>query len=354
MFVRFKKIAVRGISSVIPKEKLILSELSEVYPEKALKRIIKLTGIESVHIAPADVTASDYCIKAVEILLRELNVDKLDVDALLFVTQTPDYIIPHTTAIMQDRLGLRNDIITFDINYGCAGYIYGLFQAYSLINTGACKNVILCCGDTLSKYINEKDRSLRMVMGDAGSATLISSVDNALDSVFSFYTDGSGAKELIIPAGAGRKKHLSGVTDIETVDSDGNVRTEEDLYMNGMEIMNFALSDVKNIIEQTISECGIERNEINLYLFHQANETIVKYLSKALKIDSSKVPLSVKNNGNTSSCSIPLLMCNEYGEKRNTNICMDNVLLCGFGTGLSVGVCYTNFNGVRFCETDFM
>ena len=342
-----------GISSVLPKENINLNDLSSIYSEKDIRKIIKLTGIKSVNVAPENVTASDYCVAAVENLLNELGVSRAKIDAIIFVTQTPDYHIPHTSAIMQDKLGLRNDILTFDINFGCAGYIWGLLQAYSLINTGSCNNVILCCGDTLSKFINPKDKSLRMIMGDAGTATLISKVMCSGESIFNFYTDGSRASELIIPAGASRNRCCHGITDVEIVDNEGNVRTKEDLYMNGMEIFNFVLSDVKQIIERTIDECKLDKNEIDLYLFHQANEVIVKYLAKALNIDVSKVPLSVRDTGNTSSCTIPLLLCNQYGDEKN-NIFMDNVLLCGFGTGLSVGVCYTTLANVHFCKTRFL
>lgn len=342
------KAQIKGIATVIPKEKTELISLADIYGEKTIKKISKATGISEVRIAPKDKTSSDYCIEAAESLFRKINFNREDIDGVVFVTETPDYIIPHTSAIMQDKLGLKKTIPAFDLNYGCAGYVYGLFQSHMLIQSGYCKNVLFCAGDTLSRYVHPEDKALRMVLGDAGSATIVSVKEQESKSSFSFYTDGSGADHLIIPAGASRIPRVHGETDLVMTDIDGNSRTKEHLYMNGMEIMEFALHEVKKVVEETIARVGWNKEDIDLFAFHQANELIVKYIAKQMKLDFNKVPISVGRTGNTSSVSIPLMLCNLYEGVQNN---LKKVIVCGFGTGLSCTSSAIDLSKAYICPT---
>lgn len=339
---------IAGIAAVIPKEKLVLMDLAQNYGAKTIEKIINVTGISEVRLAPAHKTSSDYCVVAAKNLLKQLALAPAEIDGIVFVTETPDYLVPHTSAVMQDKLGIATSALAFDLNYGCAGYVYGLFQAFMLVQLGYCKNVLFCAGDTLSHYVNSKDKALRMVLGDAGSATLITAGDSTGETIFSFFTDGAGAKHLIIPAGGNRCVRQKGITDVLEQDADGNARTQEDLYMDGMEIMQFALHEVKKVIEKTIEQVGWDKTEIDLYAFHQANELIVKYLGKQLKLDMNKVPMSVGKTGNTSSVSIPLMLCNLYSEKQEK---LKKVIACGFGTGLSCAAGAIDLSGAQICPT---
>lgn len=329
----FKHVKISGIASALPKEIFDLSSLSESYGANEVAKIIKATGIERVHLAPEGKTTSDYCVAAAEALIPKIGMSKDDIDGIVFVTETPDYIVPHTSAIIQDRLGLSHWTIAFDINYGCAGYVYGIFQACMLVESGYCKNVLLCAGDTLSRYVNPRDRALRMVLGDAGTATIVSrSEKEEQDTAFSFFTDGAGAKHLIIPAGGQRIWRHKGVTDIVKEDADGNARSQENIFMDGLEIMEFTLHEVKKLIDETLAMVNWQRNDVDLYALHQANKLIVNYIVRQLKVDKNKVPVSVKNTGNTSSGTIPLMICNTFS---NVNDDLKKVIICGFGTGLS-------------------
>lgn len=317
---------------MLPRNRLAMETLSAMYGEKMVKRIQKATGIEEVRIAQPDTTASDYCAEAAKRLFDKGGFQFSDVDGLVFVSQSPDYLVPHTSAILQHRLGLPVSSITMDLNFGCAGYVYGLFQSMLLIETGFCQNVLLCVGDTMSRRVHPRDKALRMVIGDGGTATLLSRGENALPSTFSFFTDGSGAMSLTIPAGGARTPCQAGATDRVQEDQDGNARSAENLYMDGTAIMNFALNVVPQMIHEALKYVGWRSDEVDLFALHQANAFMVKYIAKKMQLPTDKVPVDVSHTGNTSSASIPLMLCNRYA---GANEGLNKVVACGFGTGLS-------------------
>lgn len=339
---------VRGIAAVLPRNRLAMETLSPIYGEKMVKRIRKATGIEEVRIAPTGTTASDYCAEAAERLFEQGGFRFADVDGLVFVSQSPDYLVPHTSAILQHRLGLPVSSITMDLNFGCAGYVYGLFQSMLLIETGFCQNVLLCVGDTMSHHVHPRDKALRMVIGDGGTATLLSGGENASPSAFSFFTDGSGAESLTIPAGGARTPCQSGVTDLVREDQDGNARSAENLYMDGTAIMNFALNTAPQMIHEAMEHIGWHSDEVDLFALHQANAFMVKYIAKKMQLSADKVPVDVSHTGNTSSASIPLMLCNRYAEKSES---LKKVVVCGFGTGLSCAAGTVDLSNALICST---
>lgn len=328
----FTKPRVAAVSACVSKNRLDLSELADLYGEATVAKIMKVTGIRRVSVAPKGTTTADYCAAAAKRLIQEQHIDPQSIDGLVFVTETPDYIIPHTSAILQERLGLPNRTLAFDINYGCAGYVYGIFQASLLIESGYCKRVLVCAGDTLSHYVNPADKAARMVLGDGGSATLVEADEKMRRSAFSFYTDGSRAEHLMIRAGANRMPHEQGVTDVLHKDADGNARTDEDFYMNGLEVMGFALNETLSSIRETAECIGWELSDIDLFALHQANALIVQYIRKQLKLPKERVPISVGETGNASSASIPIMLTGTFGGQVLT---FEKVLACGFGTGLA-------------------
>lgn len=340
----FKNISISGISTVVPKNVLNLESLSSIYGQEDVRKIIATTGIKEVRIADNETTASDLCYQAAQYLIEQMDIVKDDIDGLIFVSQTNDYILPQTSNVLQSRLGLNENVFCLDIRLGCSGYVVGLFQASLLIESGACKNVLLLAGDTTSKIINPKDKSLRMVFGDAGSATIIASGSDCIG--FKIHNKGSGFSELIIPAG-GFRKPISSLTSNENTDQDGNVRSDNDLYMNGTEIFNFAINKVPSLIDGLLKIAKWSKTEVDLFLFHQANNFMVEYLKRKLKIITEKVPLGVENYGNTGPCSIPLLLSHISGKQFSS----DKVIMCGFGVGLSWAGCYTNLSKTKIFKT---
>lgn len=334
-------ICIRAISSYLPEKNLEMSSLSEDYGEKNVANIIQTTGVERVRVAAYNETSSDMCYKAAEYLLSKENISREEVDGLVFVSQTTDYILPATSIILQDRLHLSKETVCLDIHYGCSGFIYGLYQAALWVNSGSCKNVLVLAGDTTSRMIHPLDRSLRMVFGDAGTATLVSTGSKQMG--ISICSDGSGYDRLIVPAG-GCRMPFSDLTSKIEFDVDKNGRTLEDLYMDGMAIFNFAISNVHKNIQGLLEYVGWNTNEINMFALHQANRFMVNYIRKKLKVDESKVPINVRNLGNTGPATIPLLFSDLSPDPEN----VQKVIMSGFGVGLSWGCI-----AIEMSETNF-
>lgn len=328
----FRHTSIRAIAAALPKEKLNLFDLSSVYGEDSVKKSIKNTGISEIRVSPSEKTASDYCVEAALKIFNETQIKPDDIDGIVFITTLPDYIVPHTSATLQSRLGLPNRVMAFDINYGCAGYVYGIFQASLLIETGYCQNVLLCVGDTPTKCVNPNDKSSRMIFGDGGSATILSKSEKSDRTVFNFYTDGKKANNIIIPAGAFRMPAKNGVTDILTFDKNGNGRTLENLFMNGMAVTRFIFEHVKEIVYGTLEMLNLPLDSIDLFAFHQANRMMLDLMAKSLDLPVQKVPFGAGKIGNTACASIPVMLSTLYPGINNS---FEKVLICGVGSGLS-------------------
>ena len=339
-------INILGIASVLPPDIFDISSMGHFLGEKRVNRIMKSTGIKSVHFVKDGVTASDLCISAARELFSQLNIDKDTIDAVVFVSISPDYRTPATSAIIQHKLGLSKDVVAFDINYGCSAFVYGLYQATMLIKAGGCKRVLLCNGDIQSKLINPKDTSMKMIVGDAGTATIVEKGNDTLHFVFK--TDGSGYESLIIPAG-GVKIPYSDATKEVFVDDDGNERTKNDLYMNGMEIMRFALTEVPEVIEQLLAYAVLKKEDVGIFAFHQPNKLILDYLKNQIGIKDGAMPIALENTGNTASASIPLMLTEKNEELEKTKL--EKVVACGFGVGLSVAAATLNLSKTNILKT---
>jgi 3-oxoacyl-[acyl-carrier-protein] synthase-3 len=335
-------IQIRAITAWLPQEQLKLSELSKIYGESEVKNIIKATGIERVRVAEDDETSSDMCCHAAEYLVEQEQLEKASIDGMVFVSQTPDYILPATSINLQYRLGLSTDVVCMDIHYGCSGYIYGLFQAASWIHCGACNNVLVLAGDTTSRMINPNDKSLRMVFGDCGTATWITKGNTPMG--IHIQSDGSGADSLIVPAG-GFRTPTSEVTSHLVWDNDGNGRTQNDLFMDGAEIFNFAISNVHKNIYSLLDRMLWSKENVGLFALHQANDFMVNYIRKKLKVPAELVPTNVRNYGNTGPATIPLLLCEINAQ---SDYDLNKVIMSGFGVGLSWGSIATNLTETNF------
>ncbi len=325
----FYHAGVDGIGAVLPKEK---SSVDAFGFGKRARKIAALTGIANVGLAPADTITSDYAVYLAEHLFAEMQLDRREIDGIVFVSTTPDYISPPTSVILQHRLGLSKNCVAFDINYACPGYVYGLMQSFMMIETQVCHKVLLIAGDVATHYISTQDKAMRMVTGDGVTVSIIGRREQNVPSVFECYADGAGCCHLIVPAGGFRTPKKHGVTDVPREDEDGNIRTEEDCYMNGMEIMRFAVERVPVIVERLLRTRQWSASDVERYYFHQANEFIVKNIAKRMGIPLEKVPIFVRDVGNTGVASIPITLCADNAGVGREELA--RTVLCAFGAGL--------------------
>lgn len=332
------------IAGYLPEQLLTNDELAALYPEWPAEKILTKTGIGVRHIAAPGQTASDLAFEAAQKLFAQGKVGPDDVDFIILCTQAPDYVLPTTACILQERLGVSTAAGAFDINLGCSGFVYGLSVAKGLVETGAARCVLLLTSDTYSKYIHAGDKSVRTLFGDAAAATAIvanhDDADKASIGPFVFGTDGRGSKNLIVEAG-GFRRPRDGDSGVERTDSSGNVRTDENLYMNGADVMAFSLREVPAAIDKLLHKAQCTKDDINLFVLHQANKFMLEALRKRLKLSEEKLPICVENCGNTVSSTIPLALI-ELRE-RGRVVPGTTAMLVGFGVGYSWAACLVNF-----------
>jgi 3-oxoacyl-[acyl-carrier-protein] synthase-3 len=325
-------VRITGIASAVPDKIVTLREEAEIFGDAEIEKISATTGIRERRIAPAGICTSDLCFEAAVRLLAHLKADRNSIDAILLVTQTPDYFLPATACSLHGRLGLSSECAAFDINLGCSGYTYGLWVGSHLIQSGAASKVLLLAGETSSRPVNQRDRSAKPLFGDAGTATILESDGNAGPIRFLLGTDGTGQNDLLIPAGAFRLPTCAHTQEV-FVGEDGNPRRLIDLHMDGSAVFVFTLDRVVPLVKESLLNAGWQPQDIDAVIFHQANEFMLKHIAKATKIDWGKVPCSLSQFGNTSSASIPLTMTTKLAQ--GGIIPAGKYLLAGFGVGLS-------------------
>jgi 3-oxoacyl-[acyl-carrier-protein] synthase-3 len=333
---RITGLRLRAVAAAVPENVFSLRELAGPFGERDVERIIHATGIRSVCVAPPGVCTSDLCEAAALRLLRELDVPPSSIDAVVFVSQTADYVMPATSVLLQERLGLPQRVLAFDLNYGCSGYVYGLLQAAMLIASGGCQRVLLCAGDVITPFVNASDRANRMVFGDGGSASLIERGDDTF--VFDTFTDGSGSGSLIVPAGGARQPR-SAETGLEHLCPDGYARSAENLHMNGKNVFNFVMNVVPDFILELLRQADWSKSELESLVLHQANQYIVGNVRRVLELPEAVAGFNCGDVGNTGPASIPLSLALDH-RRFATRPPVTRALFCGYGVGYSVaGVC---------------
>lgn len=331
-FLLYNHIGIRAISACVPSQIEYNKDLGYFMTEEEIQKAIQNIGIEERRMAEKDVCASDLCFKAAEKLIEDNNIDKSTIDALIFVSQTSDYHQPATAPILQHRLGLSKNTLSFDINLACSGYVYGLSTAYAYASQQGINRVLLLVGETMSKIVSRYDKVNTPLFGDAGTATLIEKGDYGR-SVFSLHSDGSGFDVMMIPDG-GFRNPTSTESLIEETDANGDRRNREQFRMDGMAVFNFGMSEEPRDIKNLLAEADLDLSQLDLLIYHQANKFMTDFFTKWLKFDKTKTPYSIKKFGNTSSASIPLTIVTELKNKYPDR---KNVILSGFGAGLSWG-----------------
>lgn len=325
---------IKTIHSYLPPTILTNEQLAQEFPDLDMVKAFESTGVAVRHIATPDECTSDLGVLAAQELFASGICRPNDIDFLLFCTQTPDYFVPASACIMQDRLGLPTSCGALDFNLGCSGFVYGLALAKSLIETNLAENVLFIAGDTPSKTINPKDRGVRILFGDGASATLIAASDCQDGAIgpFVFGTDGQGGKNLIIPAG-GMRRRPTPETAVPRDDGTGNFRSQQELFMDGAEIFNFSLQTVPKAIHQLLEKSGMTLDEVDFFVFHQANKFMLEALRRKLKIPKEKFSINLELFGNTSSASIPMALEVAIADGRVQPGA--RVMIVGFGVGYS-------------------
>jgi 3-oxoacyl-[acyl-carrier-protein] synthase-3 len=325
-------ISIRAIETHLPERILGNDELAALYPTWPADKILEKTGIRERRIAAPDETAADLAFEAAAKLFAATGIPRGEVDFLILCTQAPDFILPTTACILQDRLGLRRDIGAFDMNLGCSGFVYGLSVAAGLITSGAASNVLLLTADTYSKYIHDRDKSVRTLFGDGAAATLVGRSDTGCIGPFVFGTDGSGAKDLMVEAGGFRTAPCAATAE-EVEDGAGNVRTRENLYMHGANVMNFSLREVPRTFRKLLDLTGVAPDDVDHLVLHQANKFMLDALQRKLGMPPEKVPRRYEDVGNTVSSTIPFVLADL--QKNGQMSAGTHIMLIGFGVGLS-------------------
>ncbi len=304
--------------------------LQEQFPRWDLGLIEAKTGISQRHIAGERETASDLAVAACERLFTEQAIPRESIDFVLFCTQTPDYPLPTTSCLIQDRLGLRTGCGALDFNLGCSGYVYGLAMADGLIQSGVAKQILLLTAETYSKYIDAEDRSLRTIFGDAAAATLVSAAEEPTLWGFKFGSDGSGGDLLLVGDGGGRPAE-------DAVRPRHRKRWRSRLYMDGPSLINFTVEAVPRLVEEILEENGLTDADIDRYLMHQATWKMLDQLRVRMGVCERRLPIDLADLGNTVSCTLPILIdrVRKRGELSGESVNM----LVGFGVGLSWAGC---------------
>ena len=309
------------IETYFPEKILTNEDLQKEFPEWSPEKIFNKVGVKQRYTASAEETVLELAVKASEKLLKKI--DKNEIDFILFCTQSPDYHLPTTACILQDRLGLRKDIGALDFNLGCSGFVYGLSIAKGLIATGAAQNILLVTAETYTKYLRKSDKSNRTIFGDGAAATLIQKDEAKENFQFILGTDGSGYDNLIVRNGGGRNR-------INKEDEAGNC-----LYMNGQNIFIFTIEKIPALVKEILEKNNLTKNDVDYYIFHQANAHILRRQREILEIPEEKFYINLEKYGNTVSSTIPIALKDalETGKVKRGQ----KIMLIGFGVGLSWG-----------------
>ncbi len=305
-------------------------ELMAAHPEWHIPELVEKTGIDIRYLAAPDETASDLAVAACQKLFREQGVDPKSVDFLLLCTQTPDYPLPTTACLVQDRIGMRVNSGAMDFNLGCSGFVYGLGIAEGLIASGQARRVLLVTAETYSKYIDIDDRSVRPIFSDAAAATLIEAVESPCVFGFEFGTDGKGADTLIVNQGGARCEH-------QAIQPRKRKRWASRLYMDGQSLMDFTVVAIPELIQKILAKSHTELEQVQTYLMHQATRKMLELLQQALDVDDQKLPIRLANRGNTVSSTLPILIDDLRRDGRL--LAGEHHLLVGFGVGWSWAGC---------------
>lgn len=344
-FLEISNVKVAGLAACVPS---FVEENVNVYKKwGGYESFLSTTGIERRRKAAPSVCSSDLCLGAAHALMNELGWDAAEVDALVFVSQTPDYIVPATSCILQQRLGLSENCYTLDISLGCSGWVYGMSVLASLMQGGTIKKGLLLCGDTILKVASPDDKSTYPLFGDAGTVTALECAEEPATMRFSFNTDGNGYEAIIIRDGGYRNPVLAKSFEY-TERGEGMLSNKLQVELNGMDVFSFGISKAPTSVNGLVQHYGIDKEEVDCFTFHQANLFMNEKIRKKLKLPAEKVPYSLRDFANTSCASIPLTLVTQRADVLKSGKMKH--IACGFGVGLSWGSVYFETNKIKVPE----
>jgi 3-oxoacyl-[acyl-carrier-protein] synthase-3 len=316
--------AIRGIVSAVPSRRFDNVEDTSGFTAEEVRKVVGMAGVKYRRLAGESVCSSDLCQAAAESLLEKVGWERDSVDALIMVTQSPDYLLPSTACLLQSKLGLPTSCAAFDVGLGCSGYPYGLYLGALMISHGGIRRALVLHGETPARFADESDRSVSLLFGDAGSATALEGDPSGISSPWAFvlHTDGTGFEDLIIPGGGFRERFPED-------------RRRHYVSMNGPNIFSFSIKRVPAVIQDTLDLAGTTKEDVDYYILHQSNQFIMRHLTKKMGIPEDKVPLTLGDFGNTGGPSVPLTMVHG-GLVRPLDRPL-TLMLVGYGVGLSWG-----------------
>lgn len=338
-YFKFNNLKISAVATAVPTRVRKVEEFNDAFGEDHVRHFTESTGVEQFRQTAEHQTASDLCYAAAEKVIAEKGIDRSTVGALVFVAHSTDYRRPATACVLHKRLGLDKDCVAYDISLGCSAFVYGLNVICSMMQSSDIQRGLLLVGETLTKMVNEKDQSVRMLFGDGGSAVLIEKQEGVAPINGILKSDGRGYKAIIAPAGGFR--NMNAPKD-DFVWPDGNVRSLYNTIMQGEDVFGFTISDVPRTIKEFFAKTETTADDYDCLAFHQANKFISQMLCKKIKADFSKMPICLDRYGNPSAPAVPLVMCDAYGADNEDKEL--NFLMCGFGVGLSWGVCSAKVN----------
>lgn len=326
---------IKAVAYYLPEKIITNEDLVKEFPEWSVEKVAAKVGINKRHVASDSETAGDMAEKAAHQLFRTYNINPNEVDFILLCTQSSDYFLPSTACILQNRLGIPVRSGALDYNLGCSGCIYGLALAKGLIVAGIAKNILLLTAETYNKFLSPNDKSNRSIFGDGAAACLVSTTGFAEIGNFVLGTDGSGAENLIVKTGASRCKERTGVFQI---DEEGHIRYDDYLYMNGGAIFNFTLDVVPPLLKDVLEKNKLNKEDVDFYIFHQANKFMLNTIRKVCSIPQERFYIDMEETGNTVSSTV--LIGLKDAVDKHLIYTGSNVILLGFGVGLSYAGCY--------------
>ncbi|MDE5883065.1 MAG: ketoacyl-ACP synthase III [Muribaculaceae bacterium] len=331
-FMNFNGVGVTALAAAVPHTIIDNYKYTEYFPEDQVKEVVDKVGIYQRRFADEKTCSSDLCFAAAEKLIADNDINREEIDLLVFISQTPDYRMPATSVLLQHRLGLPNSTIAFDVNLGCSAFIYGLSIVFSMMQNKGLRKALLLDGETRSKVYSPKDRRSAFLFGDGGVAALIERDDKFGESFFSLNSDGSRGDLIKINGGGYRNPSSIETLKEKVVDEFGNIRSDEQGYMNGGDVFNFVIREIPKDIKKMLAYSGKDLQDFDFYVLHQANNFINSYLAKKLKLDLSKIPTTIAKYGNTSSVSVPLTIVDQLQGKMDGERLL---LLSAFGVGMT-------------------
>lgn len=346
-YLRFEGVGIAAMAAAIPRTVINNYEYTQYFPADQVKEVVDKVGIYERRFADSETCSSDLCFAAAERLFADNIINREEIDLLIFISQTPDYRMPATSVILQERLKLGNNCIAFDINLGCSAFLYGLSTVYSFMQNNHLRKALILDGETRSKVYSAKDRRSAFLFGDGGVAALIERDPKYGESFFSLNSDGSRADLIMIKGGGYRYPSSLETLKEKVVDEYGNIRSDEQGYMMGGDVFNFVIREIPRDIKYLLETTNNDKDSFDYIILHQANHFINSYIAKKMKLDSSKIPSTIAKYGNTSSVSVPLTIISEL--KGQFDI-PKKVLLSAFGVGMTWATGIITLNGCKISD----